>query len=284
MTQNQADDLKQTSMSQQEVFQLREAPNGVQYLYIPKLDDTGIVRTFFTTRRGGVSHNPYDSLNFGKYTEDQLSNVNLNRKLVFEALAIKDPVLVFPRQVHGDAVACMEEKDIIGKNNITIEDTDAVITKVKNVILTTVHADCLVVYLVDLKNKVIGLTHAGWRGTKENITAKTIGEMERLLGAERGEIIAVIGPGIGSCCFEVGEEVYLEFSAKISFIDEFAIAQPDGKYRIDLKGINMRQLQDAGVKDVSATSHCTSCEGYLFFSHRRDLGVAGRMGAGISLI
>jgi copper oxidase (laccase) domain-containing protein len=78
--------------------------------------------------------------------------------------------------------------------------------------------------------------------------------------------------------------VYLEFSTKIGFIDEFAIAQPDGKYRIDLKGINMRQLQDAGVKDVSATSHCTSCEGYLFFSHRRDLGVAGRMGAGISLI
>jgi len=271
-------------LTQEDLFKLRKAPNGVEYLYIPVLDDTGIVRTFFTTRRGGVSRGDFDSLNFGKYTEDDLANVEENRKRLFSALGIDKPILVFPRQVHGDAVACLTEKDILGRDNITIEDTDAVITKLPHVILTTVHADCLVVYLLDPVNRVIGLTHAGWRGTRENISAKTVDLMVKNLGAERQKMIAVIGPGLDGCCFEVGTEVYEAFRDRFDFIDDFASNLNNGKYLIDLKGLNARQLRDAGIDRIHVTDYCTSCSPALFFSHRRDHGRTGRMGAGISLL
>ncbi len=266
------------------VLRLRITPEGFQYFYIPILDDTGLVKTFFTTRRGGVSTGDFDSLNFGKYTEDDAGNVDENRKRLFSALGIENPIMVFPRQVHGDSVACIKKEDIQGHNNVTIEDTDAVITKLPHVILTTIHADCLVVYLMDPINKIIGLAHAGWRGTRENITAKTVNSMVEQLGADREEIIAVIGPGLGNCCFEVGPEVYEEFKVKTDDIDTYATRKTNGKYRIDLKGLNERQLKDAGVQKIQVTTYCTSCQPDLFFSHRRDLGRTGRMGAGISLI
>jgi len=270
--------------NQDAVFKLRKAANGVEYLYIPVLDDTGLVRTFFTTRRGGVSKGDFDSLNFGKYTEDSMLNVAENRKRLFSALGIEKPIMVFPRQVHGDAVACLTAEDIEGQENITIEETDAVITNLRHVILTTVHADCLVVYLLDPINKVIGLVHAGWRGTRENISAKTVGLMTQNLGADKEKIIAVIGPGLDGCCFEVGIEVYEEFRIRFDYIDEFASNCSNNKYLIDLKGLNARQLKDAGVGQVHITDYCTSCSPELFFSHRRDKGRTGRMGAGISLL
>lgn len=270
--------------NQDPLFKLRIAPNGVEYLYIPVLDDTGLVRTFFTTRRGGVSTGAYDSLNFGKYTEDNIENVKENRSRLFSALSIEKPVLVFPRQVHGDAIACLTESDIAGQENITIEETDAVITKLRHVILTTVHADCLVVYLLDPVNKVIGLVHAGWRGTRENIVAKTLDQMVDKLGAAREDMMAVIGPGLSACCFEVGPEVFFEFKLKFDYTEEYAKPMRQGKYLIDLKGLNTRQLEDAGVKQIHVTQYCTSCHPELFFSHRRDHGVTGRMGAGISLL
>ncbi len=266
------------------VFQLKKADNGVHYLHVPDLEANCPVRIFFTTRVGGVSAGPYDSLNFGKYTDDDPANIIINRKKVFAALDIDDPVMIFPRQVHGDAIACIRAEDIAGSNNITFEDTDAVITKLRHVILTTVHADCLPVYLADTKNCVIGLAHAGWRGTRDSITEKTIDQMIGQLGAERGHITAVIGPGVDYCCFDVGGEVYREFSKEFDYIDEYSYLKEDGKYMLDLKSINSRQLSDAGITDIRVTGYCTCCEGELFFSHRRDHGVTGRMGAGISLL
>ncbi len=267
-----------------EMFKLRKSPNGVEYLYIPMFDDTGLVRTFFTTRKGGISEGDFDSLNFGKYTEDHMLNVVENRKRLFSALSIEKPIMVFPRQVHGDAVACLMAKDIEGQENVTIEDTDAVITNIRHVILTTVHADCLVVYLLDPVNKSIGLVHAGWRGTQKNISAKTVDLMIQKLGAKRENIIAVIGPGLDGCCFEVGPEVYEQFMTSLDCIEEFVSRNKNDKYLIDLKGLNTKQLKNAGVNQVYMTNYCTSCSPELFFSHRRDKGRTGRMGAGISLL
>lgn len=267
-----------------EIFKLRKAHNGVEYLYIPMFDDTGLVRTFFTTRKGGISKGDFDSLNFGKYTEDRIINVAENRKRLFSALGIEKPIMVFPRQVHGDAVACLTAKDIEGQENVTIEDTDAVITDLRHVILTTVHADCLVVYLLDPVNRSIGLVHAGWRGTRNNISAKTVDLMVQNLGAKREDIIAVIGPGLGGCCFEVGPEVYEEFRTRFDYIEEFASGNKNDKYLIDLKGLNTKQLKNVGVGQVYVTNYCTSCSPEVFFSHRRDKGRTGRMGAGISLL
>jgi len=266
------------------VFKRKRAENGVEYLYIPDMDDTGLARTFFTTRIGGVSAGPYESLNFGKYTDDDPGNIIINRKRVFDALDVSDPVMIFPRQVHGDAVACIERDEIRGRSNITIENTDAVITNLKHVILTTVHADCLPVYLADLDNGVIGLAHAGWRGTRDSITIKTVDRMVRMLGAKRDRIKAVVGPGVSVCCFEVGREVYEAFAQRFDYIDDYSRENKNGKFMLDLKSINKRQLEEAGVEGVQVTDYCTSCDSELFFSHRRDNGVTGRMGAGISLL
>jgi polyphenol oxidase len=266
------------------VFKLRKAENGVQYLYIPELDETGRIRTFFTSRLGGVSKGPFCSLNFGKFTDDAPENIEENRKRVFEALNIEHPIMVFPRQVHGDAIACIGVQDVTGRNNITIEETDAVITRLKHVILTTVHADCIPVYLADLKNGVIGLAHAGWRGTRENIAVKTADRMVELLGAEKSSMIAVIGPGVAACCFEVGQEVYDAFKEVFPYVDRYASQKENGKFLLDLKSINERQLRTAGIENVKVSGFCTCCDEELFFSHRRDHGMTGRMAAGISLI
>lgn len=190
--------------------------------------------------------------------------------------------------------------------------TDAVVTNVKNVLLTTVHADCLAVYFYDEKNQAIGLAHAGWRGTAAGISIKTLEKMKEVYGSKAEDMQVYIGPGISRCCFETGPEVYREFKESWDFIDEFAeeryvlkysqdvkpqIGLSDSKmnlperesvlkYYLDNKGLNKRQLEISGVKpeNIKVSRHCTCCETDLFCSYRREGGTYMRMGAGLCLI
>ena len=236
--------------------------------YIDVFSQFKEVGGFFSTKYGASEGYPY------------------NRRDIFKEAGAGDAVPVWPRQVHGNRIAVVSRPP---EEPLSIEDTDGVITNQENVLLTTVHADCLPVYFFDRKRKVIGLVHAGWRGTVASIAVRAVCEMERVFGSGREDINVYIGPGISRCCFETGREVYNEFAGKWSFMPELTHVKineaGEEKYYIDLKGVNLRLLEAAGIapENIEVSPHCTCCEPELFCSYRREGGTYKRMGAGLWL-
>ncbi|MCQ4638551.1 peptidoglycan editing factor PgeF [Anaerovorax odorimutans] len=236
-------------------------------LYLEVFQELPKVKGFFSTKYGASEGSPYD------------------RPDVLQQLGLEHAQPVWPVQVHKDRIAVIEQK---GNAPIRIPDTDGSITDVPGVLLTTVHADCLPVYLYDPVKGAIGLVHAGWRGTAAGIAPKAAALMEQTFGCKAEDILAHIGPGISSCCFETGPEVLEEFKRNWNFAEEFASPCGEGseKNYLDLKGINRRQLEEAGLKAkrITASSHCTCCEPEIFCSYRREGGTYRRMGAGLCLL
>lgn len=266
-----------------EPFRLEKSENGVWYFSIPAFEKYGGLKTFFTTRIGGVSKEEFTSLNFGGYTRDLPEHVAENRKRVMEAVGIRDFTEGFVRQVHGDHVCCIQSKDILEEETLTINNADGITTNLENMLLITLHADCLPLYFFDPVLRVIAVSHAGWRGTSKYIGPKTMRKMELEFGSKPEHILAAVGPGISLCCFEVGREVYEAFQSDFPQIDSCVYRKENGKYMMDLKKINEIQLQEAGAAEVLVSGYCTMCEKDLLFSHRRDHGKTGRMGAGMIL-
>jgi len=174
--------------------------------------------------------------------------------------------------VHGTAVARVAPADVLRaqSGSIDYEDTDAAITDQKNVVLTSGHGDCLPVYLYDPTVPAIGLAHAGWRGTLGNIAMETVRAMGLQYSCEPQNLRAWIGPGIGRCCFEVGADVAQSFRDRFDWALDYIDPGPGGKYHIDLKGINRRQLSDCGITAVESSELCTVCRSDLFYSYRRN--------------
>jgi YfiH family protein len=209
----------------------------------------------FTTRAGGVSEGPYASLNLGRLTGDDADRVDANRALLAERVGVPWERFARARQVHGTRV--VRDVEIDGD----WPEADAhVVTEPGRPALVFV-ADCLPIALVG--DGGVAMVHGGWRGLAEGIVAEAVRE----LGGARS---AVIGPGIGACCYEVGDEVREAFPAETHA----------GRH-LDLKRAAARSLRRAGVADVQDVGLCTSCRGDLFFSHRRDQGVTGRQ-AGVT--
>ncbi|MEA2256899.1 MAG: purine-nucleoside/S-methyl-5-thioadenosine phosphorylase / adenosine deaminase [Solirubrobacteraceae bacterium] len=197
----------------------------------------------FTTRRGGVSQGLYTSLNLGLLTDDDPDRVRLNRERV-RALA-GGRRLALGRQVHGARVVVDSQE---------VEDADGQATTRDDVAAMVVVADCLPVALV--APGAVAMVHAGWRGL-------AAGALEAGLKAVGpGPVAAAIGPGIGPCCYEVGDDVRGVFGTT--------------ERTLDLKAIARDRLRAAGVEEVRDVALCTSCDPERFFSHRRERGVTGR--------
>lgn len=226
------------------------------------------VRGFFATKYGACEGAPY-------YRRD-----------VFQSMGIENMQMIQPVQVHKDRIAVIEKK---GSGSVQLPGTDGMITCIRGVLLTTVHADCLPVYFFDPKKRAIGLVHAGWRGTVAGIAPAAVTSMQQVYGSCPEDIQVYIGPGIGACCFETGGEVAEEFQRKWDFARELPRAffhKKGEKYFIDLKAINRKQLMDKGIKEeaICTSRHCTCCEEELFCSYRREDGTYLRMGAGLCLV
>lgn len=243
---------------------------GTEYMEVMTGHDG--VKAFFSLKDGASDGYPYD------------------RKDVFAKLGLESAIPVWPKQIHEDRIAVIGERP--GKP-LSIPDTDGLITNVNGVLLTTVHADCLPVYFFDPKKEVIGLVHAGWRGTAAEISRKAVREMVKVFRCAPDDICACIGPGISRCCFETGRDVYNAFADSWDVagnIDDVTDVRKNAageeKYYIDLKEINRRQLEAEGVstENIGVSSHCTCCEPELFCSYRREGGTYRRMGAGICML
>ncbi|MFL5874036.1 MAG: polyphenol oxidase family protein [Solirubrobacterales bacterium] len=217
----------------------------------------GGARAAFSTRLGGISELPYDSLNLGPLTEDSAAAVTENRRRLAQALGFAPEQVVFARQVHGTRLLRhpREEGVVEADGHVVAEPGVAPLVFV---------ADCLPMALYGPDG--LAMVHAGWRGLAGGIVAAAA----ETVGATR----AAIGPGIGPCCYEVGEEVLSAFA------DLGDVAQ--GRM-LDLSEVARRLLARAGVERVESAGLCTSCEPGLFFSHRRDAGRTGRQ-AGVAWI
>lgn len=227
--------------------------DGVRWLEA----DLGGARAAFSTRLGGVSEAPYDSLNLGLLTEDANEAVAENRRRLAAALDFAPEQVVFARQVHGgDLLRHPREGGVA--------EADGHVVGGPGLAPLVFTADCLPVALRGPGG--VAMVHAGWRGLASGIVAAAAEAVE----ATR----AAVGPGIGPCCYEVGEEVLTAF-ADLGDVAEGRI--------LDLPEVARRLLARAGVEQVESAGLCTSCEEELFFSHRRDAGRTGRQ-AGLAWI
>lgn len=242
-----------------------------------------------TTRHGGVSTGPYASLNLGGKTGDDPHNVCENRNRAAALFEKEAKQLVFARQVHGSNVAHVAA----GFDGGAFDDADALITNARRATLVILTADCAAVFLYDPVNHAAGIAHAGWRGTVDGIAAKTVERMQREFGTSPAELIAGIGPSIGPCCYEVGDEVIFAVEARLPDYTEEVLVDPDmasagsfcaavneGRRHFDLWRANELMLIDAGVTEanIEIARLCTACRTDLFYSHRAEKGVTGRFG------
>ena len=208
------------------------------------------------------------------HTGQDVASVQSNRREIVSYFGV-EAHFVSPLQVHGDHVYVVETPASRGWEGL--DETlraDALVTRLPGVVLTILTADCVPLLIADPVCRAVGAVHAGWRGTQQEITCQTIETMTRLYGTRPEDLIVGIGPAIGGCCYEVGEEVVAHFTG----YPETIVAKPNGKYLLDTQQINARQLEALGVppEQIEISPVCTSCEHERFFSYRADRGTAGR--------
>jgi YfiH family protein len=269
----------------------------LQLLYSENLTQLPWMVHAFSTRRGGVSR-VYggNALNLGFTKHDSRAAVEQNRALFLQELRAAWPLITL-RQIHSDLIYRVEavpEHPLMG---------DGFVTDTPGLLLAVLTADCLPVIVADTKRRAVGIFHAGWRGTAKRIVEKGVGEMRRWFGSDPRNLVVAIGPGVRGCSYQVGEEVRSKFETQFAYADAlfrevkesdpirerypllFLTARAPGhsdlpaRLFLDLVEANRRQLLDAGVpaENIEASALCTACHPELFFSHRAEKGVTGRM-------
>jgi YfiH family protein len=263
----------------------------------------------FSTRQGGVS-TCYGgkTLNLGQTEHDTQANVERNRALFLKALgAVNDDGSLWPlaqvRQIHSSIAHRVDAVSGQGPAG------DGIITNGSGLSLAIKTADCVPVLVADVKRRVVGAFHAGWRGTVARVVEKGVGEMRRQFGSAPRDLRAAIGPCVRKCCYAVGSEVRAEFESQFSYASELFEEVFDSnaihiKYpllflnqrapghgdlgpeiHLDLVTANRRQLEAAGMQEdhIAVIEGCTACDTERFFSHRAEFGRTGRMMAVIGI-
>ena len=257
---------------------LQEHGSLTSYVF-PSLLGDGIVHGAFT-RLGGSSRGAFSSLNVGWHVGDDPARVEANHEAICRALGVPLHALVSGRQVHGDVAAAVSGEH----GGQTLPDTDALITDRPGLLLLIRLADCVPVFVHDPERGAIGLAHAGWKGTLLEIAAKTVAAMVEAYGSRPEAIRAGLGPAIGPCCFEVGEEVIAAVEALYGGDASALLSKRIGaKAHLDLWEANVLQLRAAGVTQIEVADICTCCRRDLYYSHRGEDGHTGRFAAVMGL-
>lgn len=252
----------------------------IQFECLNKYSD--ILIHCMSTRIGGVSTGECSTLNLGFKRKDTRSNVITNFQRICGAVGLETDSLVLTNQVHCTEVYFADAGDK-GKGfsrDSDIMGVDGLYTITPGVTLTTFHADCVPIFLFEPGIKAAALLHSGWRGTLSDIAGRMAEKFRELPGYKAGRLIAVIGPSIGHCCFEVDEDVYRLFREKYN--NDALYKKTSGtKYNVDLKAIIAGQLTGKGIEkeNIHDCGICTKCRNDLFFSYRGDAGKTGSMAA-----
>jgi YfiH family protein len=255
---------------------------GIELLFFENLSSYGSLLQAVTTRTGGKSPQPFESLNLGLNTGDIPANIEANHTILSRALEFDLSQLVSSHQVHGNEIMFINDEIVESlPDSVAHRFTgfDALVTDRPGIFLMIRVADCVPLILFDPGKNIVAIVHAGWKGTLAKIAAKTVIEMAGRYGVSPRDIKAGIGPAIGPCCFAVGEDVAGLFYNKFSEAGAF-ITQKDNAFFISLREANRLQLLRAGCRahNIEVSGMCTSCNSDLFFSHRREKGKTGRFG------
>lgn len=262
--------------------------NGVPYISYNALEKIPWITHGFSTRAGGVSEGYLSSMNLGHGRNDAEENVIRNHEIIAEAIGFDAHNIVASRQTHTTNVRVVSKEDC-GKGvykERDYDDVDGMITNEKNIVLATYFADCVPLYIVDIKNKAIGLSHSGWRGTVGKIGQVTLEKMNEQYGTKPEDIVVCIGPSICQNCYEVSLDVAQEFmEAFPNHKEEILKDKGNDKFLLDLWECNRIIFEEAGVlpENINLPDLCTCCNGEFLFSHRATNGKRGNLAAFLSL-
>lgn len=260
---------------------------GVVYMASEQLEAQPGVAHGFSTRIGGVSEGVYASLNLGLTRGDDPACVRENYRRFFSAIGAGGAYVAMCNQVHGAQVRTITTADVKADLYEKLGyEGDGMITAIPGVTLVIFSADCIPVLLYDPCRRVIGAVHAGWRGTAAGIVTEAVERMKLVYGCRPEDILAAVGPGIGPDCFETHEDVPNAMMAAVASpaLSYIAIKE-NGKFAVDLKGINARRLELAGLDpaNIAVSTDCTACMENKYWSHRRQGEARGSMAAAIEL-
>lgn len=266
---------------------IEKTVSAIPFLYFKNLLPFNHLLHAISTRNGGYSTGPYQTLNLGIDTGDEDGAVLNNYFAVSRALEFDLSLLVASRQVHGAQVICVgNEHTKLSQSPLVLPLTgyDALITAELFITLMVRVADCVPVILFDPFQQVAAVAHAGWRGTLARIAEQTVAVMMCRYNCMPENILAGIGPSIGPCCCEVQREVAKLFSSKKPDMDS-CIQRRENSLFLNLWEANRRQLMMQGIPEgnIEVAQVCTACRTDLFFSHRREQGKTGRFGAFVGL-
>ncbi len=260
--------------------------DGIRYITLPHWVEQG-VNIAFSTRLGGVSQPPYNTLNFGLHVGDRKADVIENRRRFLKLFLLTPEDMVCCEQVHGNSVAIVG-KDEQGRGAqeyyTSLPGYDAMVCRTRGIMLSTFYADCIPIYFFDPSQRVIAIAHSGWKGTMGKIAVQTLRVMQTEFGCSPENTEVFIGPGIGNCCFQIGED--LAKQVKEEFPGQNGILKyVYNKYTWNLQLTIRLMLQDNGVRpeNIIDCGLCTVCNPEVFFSYRREQGETGRMAAVIGL-
>lgn len=234
-------------------------------ILVPRIFHPDAVTTGFTTRSGGVSLPPFDSLNLGFHTADDPAAVRENHRILYNHIGIPDNRAALMGQIHGSNVRIVDESGLY-------PDTDALLTSRSGLLLGVRVADCVPMLVFDARKGVIGAVHCGWKPIVSGIVERTVETMRRTWDSDPSNIRAALGPSAGPCCYEIGIEV-------ASRLSKHAIREHGGRLFADLRSEVVLRLGNAGIftDRIEADAPCTICGESSFYSHRRDGARSGRM-------
>lgn len=254
--------------------------NGVRWAEFSLLRQAGL-RHGISTRIGGKSAGDLGGLNLGLKVGDSPENIRMNRRLFCETQGIDPANVVFSGQIHGKHVAIVEA----AQAGQRMADTDALVTRTPNLGLMLFFADCVPLLLFDPVRQVLGLAHAGWRGTFQGIGPATLQVMQQAFGVNPADCFAGIGPSIGPEDYEVDRPVMEQIQAAWTQPERFSRTGRKDHWLLDLWEWNRLQLEAAGIlhEKIQLSGYSTFQHSDLFFSHRASGGKAGRFGVLMAL-
>lgn len=250
--------------------------NGLRFFQFDSLH----IRHAVFTRQGGVSPEPWDSLNVGGTVGDEIERVRKNRMLSFEALGCTPESIFDVWQVHSADAVCA---DAPRTPDEPYQKADIILTDRPEVTLFMRFADCVPILVHDTVRGVIGIAHAGWLGTVRDVAGALVGTLHGKYGSQPSDLIACIGPSIGPDHYEVGEDVIAQVRQTFGADSDRVIQSWNAGIHFDLWKANQYLLERAGVARIELARLCTACHTDDWYSHRAEKGKTGRFGALISL-
>ena len=247
----------------------------ISYLQ-PKQLPNGMIAGF-SSRNGGISRSPYNSLNLGFGTDDQLVNVEGNRATFARAFNLSPHQLLTVKQVHGDEILLIDEPNPDLSHFLSVK-VDAIITNQPGIMIGVLTADCFPLLIWHKKIKLAAVIHAGWRGAANGLITKVVQTLHSQFDCPTAELQVAIGPGIGAHTYEVDRPVRDAFRQGSGYWSEISKETKLGHWQLNIPLSCQLQLEQAGLKpqNIEIVKECTCCHPELFFSHRRDNGVTGR--------